>query len=216
MATFVTPAQVRSYLNITSTTGQFSDSLIGSNINAASSFLQRRTGRQFEWQGSNTTKTFTTEGRAYLTIPDLKQANLVTLQGTDLTVDETYYLIPDRNNSGVYTGIQFRAFGQNNDYRANPEWFDRNLDNWYWRGRNNEWSLPNDLSITGEWGHVPLPDELLWATTVLAGYITKRPDAVLSGGIQTPEGGIFDLSRLPVEVNVFVDNWRLGESLVGV
>lgn len=213
MATFVTPATVRNYLNITATTGQFSDSLIGSNINAASSFLQHRTGRQFEWQGSNVRKTFTTEGRAYLTIPDLRQANTVTLQGTDLTADSTYYLIPDRNNTGVFTGIQFRAFGQGRDYRGNPEWFDRNLDSWRYRG---EWSLPNDLSITGEWGHVTLPPELLHATTVLAGYYTKRPDAVLSGGIQTPEGGIFDLSALPVEVTTFIADWKLGENVVGV
>ncbi len=214
MATFVTPAQVRDYLNITATTGQYSNDLIGSNINAASGFLQRRTGRQFEWQGSNVRKVFTTEGRAYLTIPDLRQANDVQLQGTALEADSTYYLIPDRNNTGVFTGIQFRAFNQG-DYRANPDWFDRNLDSWRWRGRY-DWSLPNDLAITGEWGHVTLPSELLHATVVLAGYYTKRPDAVLSGGIQTPEGGIFDLSALPIEVRSFIDDWKIGESLVSV
>jgi hypothetical protein len=58
----VAPAQVRDYLNITATTGQYSDALIGSNINQAVGFLQRKTGRQFEWQGSNHTKTFTTNG----------------------------------------------------------------------------------------------------------------------------------------------------------
>jgi hypothetical protein len=214
MATFVTAQVVRDYLQATDTTGQWSNALIGSNINAASGFLQHRTGRQFEWQGSNVRKTFTTEGRAYLTIPDLRQANSVSLQGIALEVDSTCWFIPDRNNTGVFTGIQFRAFNRGN-YRANPEWFDRNLDSWYWQGRS-EWSLPNDLEIIGEWGHATLPAELMWATTVLAAWITKRPDALLSGGIQTPEGGIFDLSQLPVEVTSFINDWKLGESLVGV
>jgi hypothetical protein len=213
MATFVMPAQVRDYLNITATTGQYSNELIGSNINAASAFLQRRTSRQFEFQGSNTSKTFTTEGRAYLTIPDLRVANSVTLQDSTLTANESYYLIPDRMNTGVFTAIQFRAFGTYN-YRSNPQWFDRNLDSWLYS--RVEGSLPNDLVIVGEWGHVPLPSELLHATVVLASYFTKRPDSVLSGGIQTPEGGIFDLSALPVEVTTFIDGWKLGEQLVGV
>jgi hypothetical protein len=52
MTALVAPAQVRDYLNITATTGQYSDSLIGSNINAATSFLHLKTGRQFELQGS--------------------------------------------------------------------------------------------------------------------------------------------------------------------
>ena len=44
---------------------------------------------------------------------------------------------------------------------------------------------------------------------MLAAYYTKRPDAVLSGGIQTPEGGIFDLSHLPVEVTQFIAEWKI-------
>lgn len=210
----IQPAQVREYLNVTSASGQFSDSLIGSNITAASSFLQRRAQRQMEWQGSNVTKTFSTEGRAYLTIPDLRVANGVSLQGTSLTFDSTYYLIPDRNNSGVFTGIQFRAFGQGRyGYKANPEWFDRNLDNWRGTG---EWSLPNDLSITGEWGHVPLPTEFLHAVVVLAAWYTKRPDAVLATGLLTPEGGFIPYNDLPEEARAFIEGWGVGESLVGV
>jgi hypothetical protein len=206
MATFVTPANVRTYLGITATTGQYADALIGSNINAASDFLQRRTGRQFEYQGSNVEKRFTTGGAAALSIPDLLTASSVTLQGSDLVAESGYWLVPDRNNTGTYTAIQFRPFGRY-DYRSNPEWFDRNLDSWRWPLS----SLPNDLVITGEWGHRSLPPELLHATVVLAGYYTKRSDAVLSGGLQTPEGNIFDLSNLPVEVSTFIEGWKLGE-----
>ena len=60
---------VRDYLVITDTSGQWSSSLIGSNIAAASGNLQRWTGRQFEPQGSNTavTKRFSTHGRTSTT-----------------------------------------------------------------------------------------------------------------------------------------------------
>ena len=44
---------------------------------------------------------------------------------------------------------------------------------------------------------------------MLAAYYTKRPDAVLSGAIQTPEGNVFNLSNLPVEVTEFIANWRI-------
>ena len=201
----LTPAQVRDYLSITATTGQFSNDLIGSNVSAAAAFLARRTSRQFEWQGSNVSKVFSTEGRAYLTIPGLISATSVTHQGTTLIENETYWLMRDRLQSGVFTGIQIRPYGLR-DFRSNSEWFDRGLDLPEAWGRS---MTPNDLDITGQWGHIPLPDEFLHAVLVLAGYYTKRPDAVLSGGIQTPEGGIFDLSNLPVEITTFVGEWAL-------
>jgi hypothetical protein len=207
----IVPAQVRDYLNITATTGQYSDALIGSNINAATSFLQRKTGRQFEYQGSNVRKTFTTEGRAAITIPDLTSANIVSLQGIDLTTDSTYYLIPDRKNTGVYTGIQFRPFGRY-DYRSNPQWFDRNLDSWRWG--QGEGSLPNDLSITGEWGYRTTPPDVLSAVTILAAYYTKFPDAIISGGIQTTEGTV--VIGFPDPVQAFIEDWRLSEPVTGV
>ena len=202
------PQAVRDYLNITATTGQYSDSLIGSNINAATSFLQRKTGRQFEYQGSNVRKVFSTEGRAAITIPDLQLANSVTLQGVTLDVDSTYYLIPDRKNTGVFTGIQFRAFGQY-DYRSNPQWFDRNLDNWRWAAGSR---LPNDLAIEGEWGYRTYPSDVLTAVTILAAYYTKYPDAIISGGIQTTEGTV--VLGFPDPVQAFIDDWRLSEPLV--
>jgi hypothetical protein len=215
MAEFVTPAMVRDYLQANATTGQWSNSLIGSNIAAASADLQRWTHRQFE-ANSNTAviKRFTTNGAAYLPIPDLRSASSVQLQGVALEADSTYYLIPDPMNTGVNLGIQFRSFGTS-DYRSNPEWFDRNLDSPRWQARSGAWSLPNDLAIAGYWGHVPLPDPLLHATTALAGYYVLRSDALLSGAINRLEQGtIFDLSQLPIEVRRFVEDWKVGPSLV--
>lgn len=209
MAEFVSTAMVRDYLVATNTTGQWSDGLIGSNITAASGNLQRWTGRQFEPQGSNTavTKKFSTRGRSYLTIPDLRSVSSVTHNSSALTVDETVYFLPDRRAPDVYTAVQIPGLRSDQDYRSRSDWFDRNLDHWYWRGRL--WEIPNDLLITGVWGHLPYPTELLHATKVLAAFYTIRPDALLSGARQTPEGNVFDLSRLPMEVQAFVDDWKL-------
>jgi hypothetical protein len=214
MADFVVPANVRDYLQATGLTGQWSNAIIGSNIAAASGNLQRWTGRQFEPQGSNlaVTKRFTTNGQAYMVLPGLVSASSVTLQGTTLEADTTYWLIPDRLNTGVHTAIQLRAFGRY-DYRSNPEWFDRNLDHPRWFGS----TLPNDLAIAGHWGHFPYPPELMHATTVLAGYYTLRSDALLAGTVNRLEQGvIFDLSQLPIEVQNFVDQWRLREQAVAI
>lgn len=208
----LTPAAVRDYLQATNTTGQWSDGLIGSNIAAARGHLQRMTGRQFEPQGSNTplTKTFSTHGRTYITIPDLVLGSNTTVvrSSATLTLGETAHLIPDRNNTGVYTAIQIPALRSVGDYRAHSDWFDRNYDNWLHRGRL--WDVPNDLTITSQWGHSPYPPEFLHAWTVLAAYYTIRTDALLSGAVnRLNEGVIFDLSRLPIEVQGFVRDWKL-------
>jgi len=211
----VSQADVRTYLDINGTTGQFSDATIGSNIRAAASLLQGSTGRQFEPQ-SGATKKFTTEGRPYISIPDLRTATSVTLQGAALTADASYWLIPDSGQS-VYIGIQFRAFGQHNEpsYLSNPQWFDRNLDT-YWRRGMNVTSLPNDLIITGDWGYSPLPDEFLHATKILAAFYTRRPASVLSDSAVTPDGNFLRYSQLPIEVRGFIEDWQVGAQLVSI
>ena len=205
MPAFVNASNVRTYLTVTGISGQWDAALIGSNINAASSFLQRRTGRQFEAQAS-LTKKFSTHGKAYLTIPDLRSATAVTLNDAALTADSTYYLIPDRNNSGVYVGIEFPSYRQRLSPGLNT--FDINYTHLRWGGSFD--TLPNNLVIgPADWGHAPLPDELLQATVVLASWYTIRPDALLANARQTPEGNVFDLSGLPVEVTEFINAWRI-------
>ena len=141
----------------------------------------------------------------------------MTLQGAALTANASYWLIPDPANDGIYIGIQFRQFSRLN-YRANPEWFDRNLDSWLFFAKENNWgSLPNDLVIgPATWGWNPIPVELWEATRILAAWYTKRADAVLSNVISTPEGTLTDVSQLPPEVQRFVDSWSLRESVVAV
>ena len=217
---FITASALRAYLelNTVSSSSKYDDSTLGSNIRAASSFLQRKTGRQFADQTA--TKLFTTQGRTAITIPGLRSATAVTLQSTTLTADSTYWLLPDAQQTGLYTGIQFRGFGGRSSplgYLHNPEWFDRNLD-MTWGRTGNDYSLPNDLSIAGTWGYTDanLPEPLLHATKVLAAYYTKRPDSVLASVATTVEGTTLDYSTLPPEVLEFIADWKLSEQAVSV
>lgn len=208
----VTEAEVRTYLDISGTTGQFSNARIGSNIRAAAAFIERETHRQFYPQDA-VTKTFTTEGRSYISIPDLRSASSITLQGAALTANSSFWLMPDKQQSGVYTGVQFRAFGSGS-FLSNPQWFDRNLDrDW---ARLREGSLPNDLAITGDFGHNPYPHDFIQAVLVLASFYTRRPASTLADVEITPEGTEKRYSRLPVEVREFIESWMGGEQLVSV
>lgn len=213
MAEFCVPDNVRDYLQAESVSGQWSDPQLGSNIAAASGNLQRWTHRQFEPQGSNftVTKTFSTMGRSYLVIPDCRSVSAVRLHGAALEADTSYFLQPDRMQDGYFVGIEFpsqRALLHSND------WFDRGYDLPEYRRRLVS-GQPNDLQIdSSAWGHDPYPPELIHAAAVLAAFYTIRPDALLSGARQTPEGNVFDLSRLPLEVQGFVNDWRLSDAPV--
>lgn len=211
MPAFVNASNVRSYAGIDGLNAPWTEANLASNIRAASAFLEKRTGRQFELQLA-TTKTFTTNGEAYINIPDLRTASAVSLSDSAQTADTDYHLIPDHQQTGVAIGIQFRGFGRGTDYRSRADWFDRNLDRYpYLVG-----SEPNDLSITGDWGHSPLPDELMHATKVLAAWYTRRPDALLGGVSVTAGGTEVDLGAMPAEVRQFIEDWKLSAQVVGV
>lgn len=213
----ITEASVREYMELNSpgSTSKYTDATLGSNIRAAQGMLQRWTGRRFE--DHTATLTFSTDGRAFLPIPGLRSVTSApTLSGTALDVDDTYYLLPDSQQTGVYTGIQFRAFrttGTNGPWwLSNPEWFDRNLDHpHYPANRGASMTLPNDLVIAGNWGWTDalMPEPVRHAVKVLAAYFTMRPDALLTGGRFTPGGDVVDLSQFPIEVQVFVADWKV-------
>lgn len=218
---FVSAADVRGYLELNSvaSTSKYTDGAISSNIRAASEFLQRATSRQFA--DVTETRTFTTQGQTAVTLPGLRTATSVTQQGTALVADSTYWLIPDEQQSGIFTGIQLRGFGSRSyghGYLSNPEWFDRDLDRLWARGTWN-YSLPNDLVIVGTWGYTAanLPEALLHATKVLAGWYTLRPNSLLANVSVTPEGANIDNSTMPTEVRDFIREWRLsGTQVVSV
>lgn len=205
MASELTVAQVRDYLQVTGTTGQYSAGQIGSNINAAWANLQQWTGRQFE--GASNTKVFSTRGRESVPIPDLRVATAVRLNDSAQTVDSQFYLVPDHHNSGVYLSIEFPGRGgYYDDYRRYPDWFDRNLDSPRWQNRAAR-SMANDLEIDGVWGYATTPAAVLQAQTILAGWYTKRPDSLLANVSITPEGNVLTFGQLPPEIADFVKTW---------
>lgn len=216
MPAFTNASNVRAYAGIDAINAQndrWNEGPLSSNIRAASAFLEKRTGRQFELQLA-TTKTFTTNGEAFIAVPGMRNNNpTITLADTVLTVDTDAFLIPDHQQTGVYIGLQFRPFGSRADYRSWPNWFDTNLDRRWYPGYTSD---PNDLTVRDDWGYVNYPEELIHVTNVLAVWFTKRPDASLSNTIQTPDGNVFDLSALPTEVQLFIAEWKIGNQIVAV
>jgi hypothetical protein len=214
---FATAAELRSYLDLQANSGRASTPNLDLLLQAASDFLERETGRIITASASNTARTFSTFGAPAITIPDLRTVSAATLQSTALTAGSTYSLIPAPQQpvagDAIYTGIQFRAYSSW-DYRSNPEWFDRNLDNWRWS--NTGYSLPNDLVITGLWGWTSVPPQWKLATLVLAGYEYKRPDSLLANVAITPEGGVLNYGDMPPEVVELIRSWRLGQQVVSV
>lgn len=209
MATFVTDQEVRDYLNVTGTTSNYSAGILGSNASLASGLIQKRTGRLFE-HTSNLTKVFSTRGRASFTIPDIHRVDSVTWNGAALAVGSTVYFIPDRVNTGVYVGVNLPALeGKGGNWGA--EWFDRNYDSFRWQQRVRD-TQPNDLTISGDWGHDPYPIELLRATTILAAWMTRRANALLANAAQDATGAILDYSAWPPEVTSFIHEWAISAS----
>ena len=212
MPSFVNASNVRAYAGIEEALSPWDEHNLGSNIRAASSFLEKRTGRQFELQ-LNATKKFTTNGEAFVPLPGLRTASSVTLASSALEADNTYHLIPDTQQTGSYIGIQFRPFGRRADYRSWPDWFDTNKDRRWGVGFTSD---PNDLVIVGDWGYDPIPEEMMHATKVLAAWFTRRPDALLGGVSVTPGGTEVDLGALPVEVRLFIEEWKIGRAVASV
>lgn len=213
MALWVTAADVRTYANLDGTTGRYSNASIHSNTLAAQALIEQRSGRTFDQ--STGTRYFTTEGRAQLAIPDLRSASSVTLSGSTLTANETYYLIPDGAYPSVYVAIQFRPFSRGRQpwYLSVPDWWDRGLDmpNGY-EGS----SLPNDLAITGDWGWDHVPSDVLHATKVLAAWLTKRADALLGNAVATPDGSVYAYDRFPPELDAIIATYKTGEQVISV
>lgn len=205
---------VRQYMSINpDATSRYSDSTIGSNIRTALSIIESKTGRFFG--GRTQGMTFTTSGEPYFTIPGLRTAGTVQLAGYPLTVDQTYWLVPDVKQSGVSTGVKLRGWNwrEGSSYLSSPEWFDRNLDNPMYPGNYWRSSIPNDLVFGSGtlWGYTDanMPDEALMAVKVLAAYLTKLADTNFAQILGTTEGNVFDLSAYPPLVQEFVKEWAI-------
>lgn len=213
MSQFATASELRDFVEITGTTGRKSTTNLDLILQSASDWLERTTGRLITASSSNTTKSFSTNGNPSVVIPDLRTVSSVTLQGATLVADQTYWLSPSPQNPDIYTGINVRPFGQGRyqSYKANPEWFDRNLDSPLARYYG---TLPEDLDITGLWGWTTTPPEWKLATLALAAYHYHHADALFASARATPEGNLLDLSAYPSEVSALVKAWSIGEQVV--
>jgi hypothetical protein len=158
-------------------------------------------------------------------VPGFRTLTTVTYGGATVTANASYWAIPDAQQTGVYTALQFRAMradGQPNWWYADPNWFDKALDSPFYPGNYGGGyaytSMPNDLTIAGQAGYAAgsVPDAVLDAVKILAAFKTMRPTSLLADVAITPQGGVVNYSQMPPEVRDFVSGWRTGQQVVSV
>jgi hypothetical protein len=205
--------ELKTYLGITGTSD---DSLLASCASNASAIAQADTSRVFA-VSSNVTRRYSTDGQTAITVHDRPYndaTRVVSWLGVTLVQDVNYWLLEDRRNPDVGTVIQLRPFdmGQSAWYKADPLWWDKNLDRRRWVG-----GVPNDLVVTGTEGHPVLPDDVRQAVTELAGWLYYRAKGGTSGFATSPFGEQVDLAEYPPTYQRFVAHWRLrtGVGVVG-
>lgn len=230
--TVITPATVRTQLNLEGTTGQYSDDTIGGYILSAISSLETACSRYLV-NRPGAVVTLTSMLRTALAIPGLRTPIAVQYAGATVVQNQSYWLLSDAMTTGVYTGIQFRAyrtdmFGSGipgtpyGPWIANSQWFDQAADSPFYPGNYGGGvaytSMPNDTSITGDWGYEPgfEPGNFVHALEVFSEWYTQRPPALLADTVLTPAGGIVSYSQMPAEVQDFVKEFSAGQMAVSV
>ncbi len=220
--------EVRDYLELNSpgSTSRYSDASIGSNILSAQDYLERRTGRFFvDRPATKWTIPGATMLQAQVPIPGFRSFTAVTWGGSALTVgfaagdNASVWAIADQLNSGIFVGLQFRAWRADSDrpwYLADQRWWDKLLDSPYypgnWGGGYAWTSMPDDLIVSGDGGYAAgtEPYFLRHAVKVLAAFYTQRGPTILADTIITPVGGVMQTARLPGEVLDFLADWKVG------
>lgn len=230
--TIITPATVRTQLNYESTTNQYSDTTIGGYIIAAIYNLELACSR-YLINHPGITVTLTSMLRTTLNIPALRSATTVVYGGATVQENQSYWLLSDAMTTGVFSGIQFRAwrtdmFGAGipgtpyGPWIANSQWFDQATDSPFYPGNYGGGvaytSMPNDTQITGDWGYEPgfEPGNLVHALEVFAEWYCQRPPALLADEIVTPNGAVVSYSSMPSEVQNYVLENSAGQFAVSV
>ncbi len=231
MTLTVSAAEVRDYLQLepNNPTGNssLSDGQIESNILAAQDTLERATKRWFVDRPA-TTYVSTTMLRAIVPIPGFRAFTSVSAYGSVLAVvippatSGAVWPLPDVQNTGIYTALQFRPFRGDMDHwwLANPQWWDAALDNPFYPGNYGggyAWtSMPNDLYVVGDGGYAAGTYPFAWLLAVkqLAAFFTKQPAAILAQTVVTPQGGIINFASIPDTVQGFIASWQAGQQAV--
>lgn len=227
MTLTVSAAEVRDYLQLepNNPTGAstLSDAQIESNILAAQETLERATRRWFV-NRPGVTYTTTSMLRAIVPIPGFRAFTTVTAYGSTLVQNQAYWALPDTQNTGIFTALQFRPFRGDIEawFLANPNWWDAALDNPFYPGNyagGYAWtSMPNDMVVVGDGGYAPGSYPFAWLLAVkqLASFFTKQPAAILAETIITPQGGVINYASLPSTVQGFITSWQAGQQVVSV
>jgi hypothetical protein len=204
-------SDVKTYLGLT---GSGDDALIASLIPVGVAQAERDTGRTFS-AASNTTRTYTTNNEAIIGIHDrpvTDASRVVTWNGAALVENTNVWFLPDRRDPSTSTSVQIRAFlGGPEAYKADPMWWDKNLDVLWGRG-----SMPNDLTITGIIGNPFPPADVTGAILILDAWLYWRAKAGATGTAYTLTGEPVDLAQLPPEYLAFVRDWRIRTAVSSV
>lgn len=213
MAVIPTYSEVKTYLSLTATTH---DTLIQSLIPAAIAFLERQSGRYLS-SSSNVQTRYSTDGQSALVIHDrpyVDPSRVITFNGTVLTEDTDVWFIQDRRNINVTTNIQLRQFvGQGEWYKADPGWWDKNLD--YWAQRWGDSGMPNDLLITGIIGQPIISEDTKLAISAMTAYLFRQKDAA-GNTTFSPAGAPMDMSEVPAPVQQWIVDWRIRTAVAAV
>jgi len=210
-----TRSDLKTYLGLTSTTD---DALIDQLLPIGLALAERDTGRTFA-SGSNTTTTYSSNGDALIAIHDRPVSDpsrVVTWQGATLTTTGTSanaWFLPDRRDQNISTQLQIRPFdtGRADWFKADPMWFDKNLDVRRWPA-----GMPNDISITGIIGH-PFPrNEVSGGILILDAYLYWRAKSGATGAAFAITGEEVSLAQTPPEYQEFVRTWRVRTAVAGV
>lgn len=228
MTLTVSATEVREYLQMDTDADSIAassilTSQIESNILAAQETLERATRRYFVDRPA-TTYTATSMLRPIVAIPGFRIFTTVTWSSSVLVADQSYWALPDVQNTGIYTAIQFRALRADSRpwWLADPNWWDKALDNPFYPGNYGGGyaytSMPNDLVITGDGGYAAGTYPMAWLLAVkqLASFYTKQPASILANTIITAQGGVINYAELPATVSAFIASWRAGVTAVSI
>ena len=204
---------VKTYLGLT---GSSDDALITERLATAISMAERDTGRTIS-ASSNASRTYSTNGEALIGIHDrpfTDASRVITWNGATMVEGTNVWFLQDRRDSNDTTQLQIRVFDTNrwDWYKADPNWFDKNLDN----PRLYQGGLPNDLVITGIVG-MPFPkQDVVGAILVLTAFLYWRAKSGATGAAFTITGEEVTLAETPPEYQAFVRDWRIHTAVSSV